>query len=1033
VNGAWRTISVALRADAGPYIAGLSTASAATHKFGRGVDDTTKRSGSAWQTFGKLVKASGAIIAVSVLAFVGAAIGAATKFEQRMSAVGAVANATAGQLDALRSKALQLGADTAFSAGEAASAMEELVKAGVSVEGVLGGAADATVALAAAGEVDLTTAATIASNAMNQFGLAAEDLPQVADLIAGAANASAIGVEDFGMSLAQAGTVANTLGLSFDDLTLAIAAMGNAGVAGSDAGTSLKTFMMRLVPSTVKAREEMERLGLIVGTNSKFFDDITGDAESYSEISQVLADSLAHMTTEQKLATLQTLFGSDAIRAAAVAADEGAAGLDKLNGKIHEIGAEEVARKRLDNLAGSVEQFKGSIETLLISSGGTFTAALRPIVDGATELVNVLATNPADFFGPLIATIRPLAPAWRDLVGAGENLVAVLDEMGDTAAPILEVLGQMGGVAVVASLRVLAAGLEGITGLLAEHPHLIQAITVSLITLAAVQTFHLLAGAAETFAIKVLYAGDAIKGLAIAGQLQTIGTGFATMGTNATIGLAQIRVGLAGIAASLATIAPVAAVASVVALGMAWNKAKDDAREALDAMKPRGFDERSIKSLSDYGAAVNGAWGKATEAADGQNTLTNAIKGTVEALTPMENSVLNTFGTLSEAKDAAEENSRALGVLQQAYTDVAAAVLGLKIPKGKILALDSADLAMVEDWVKKLDLDPATMSVDAMAGAITAAKNAAEHGTPATDGLMEAYKVLADQTANSTEQLGAWKKAVDSAMGVKANVFDATTAFGGSIDDLTQSFTENGWGMFDPDSEAGRKNRQAAQQARDDAVALAEAYGGTAEGVAAANSALEGNRQRIIEAGMAAGVSREQMEAYVDEIGLTPEVVQTLVGLEGTEGALSEIEKLTKPRVVPITFEVTAGASIAGIGASLPHRAAGGKVWKDVPTVVGEHRPEVFMPGQDGWIFPSIGAYQRAAGWGQAPVGTSQAPADRMVPNGGGGDGSGVVRVVVEDKRAPGGKVGAIHFHEVQGMRPRQMIRAIERHLLRSP
>ena len=107
-------------------------------------------------------------------------IGTAADFEQKLSAVAAVSSATGGQLDSLREKALQLGADTSFSASESATAMEELVKAGVSVEGVLGGAADAAVALAAAGGVDLATAAEIAANSMNTFNLAAGDLPRIA-------------------------------------------------------------------------------------------------------------------------------------------------------------------------------------------------------------------------------------------------------------------------------------------------------------------------------------------------------------------------------------------------------------------------------------------------------------------------------------------------------------------------------------------------------------------------------------------------------------------------------------------------------------------------------------------------------------------------------------------------------------------------------------------------------------------------------------------------------------------------------------
>src|ERR671929_151709 len=64
--------------------------------------------------------------------------------------------------------------------------------------------------------------------------------------LAGAAIASALDVGQFKFSLQAAGAVASTVGFSFDDLADAIAVMGKAGITGSDAGTSLKTKMMKL-------------------------------------------------------------------------------------------------------------------------------------------------------------------------------------------------------------------------------------------------------------------------------------------------------------------------------------------------------------------------------------------------------------------------------------------------------------------------------------------------------------------------------------------------------------------------------------------------------------------------------------------------------------------------------------------------------------------------------------------------------------------------------------------------------------------
>lgn len=315
------------------------------------------------------------------------AANSAISFEKQMSAIEAVSGATAQQMDLLSKKALQLGADTKFSASEAGLAMEELVKAGLSVEEVLGGAADAAVALAAAGEVDLPFAAQIASNAMNQFNLKAKDLTKVVDTIAGAANASAIDVKEFGFSLSQVGAVANLAGQSFEDTATAIALMGNAGIKGSDAGTSLKTFLNNLVPTTGPAIKAFKQLGLNVGASGNAFVDAQGNYKSLGEIAGILNKATSGLSESQKTLALETIFGSDAIRAAAVIANSGAEGFAALNAEMNKTTAAEVAATRLDNTAGSIEQLKGSAETLAISIGTMLLPTIQKIVDGLQAVV----------------------------------------------------------------------------------------------------------------------------------------------------------------------------------------------------------------------------------------------------------------------------------------------------------------------------------------------------------------------------------------------------------------------------------------------------------------------------------------------------------------------------------------------------------------------------------------------------------------------------------------------------------------------
>ncbi len=372
----------------------------------------------------------------------------AAGFEKRLSAIQAVSGATESDMKRVSTAALEIGANSTFSASEAAQAFEELIKAGIPLEEAMNGAAKATVDLAAAGEIALPRAAEISANAMNNFNKTGKDMPAIADAIAGAANASAISVEEFAQSLSQVGAVANLTGMSFEDTAVAIAEMGNAGIKGSDAGTSLKTMLMNLIPTMDNQIAKFEEMGLLtysadkalsamaksgipaVGSSlnevrqavsdyleqtegipndtkemGKAVDDwlmsngamqnaffkTNGDIKSLSEIQEVLKQSTKDMTKEQKLNSLEVLFGADAIRGAAVMADNGAKGYNDLAAAMGKVGATDVANMRMDNLTGDIEALKGAWETLAIRMGTVFLPVLRQIVQGVTKVVQFFA------------------------------------------------------------------------------------------------------------------------------------------------------------------------------------------------------------------------------------------------------------------------------------------------------------------------------------------------------------------------------------------------------------------------------------------------------------------------------------------------------------------------------------------------------------------------------------------------------------------------------------------------------------------
>lgn len=388
-----RTIGVRLRMETGQYKRDAADAAAATTGLKKSIGETATK-GKA--DLDNLAMGMG-IVGTALIGVAGAAVVTAAKFDKQMSEVGAVANATAGEMDLLRQAAIDAGKATVFSAGEAAKAEAELAKAGISTADILSGALTGALNLASAGQLDLADAAVIAASAMNTFNLHGKDVSHIADVLAAAANKSAADVHDLGLGLQQVGLVANQVGFSLEETVGVLAAFADRGLRGSDGATSLKTALQRLAAPTDKASETLAELGVSMY-------DTSGQMVGAADIAGQLQQALIDLTPAQRNATLQTIFGSDAIRAANVLYSEGRAGIQDYIDSVNDQGAaSDLAAKKLDNLAGDVEQLSGSLETLAIGGGSGAGGGLRPLVQAATGLVNSLSALPGPVQTSLVA------------------------------------------------------------------------------------------------------------------------------------------------------------------------------------------------------------------------------------------------------------------------------------------------------------------------------------------------------------------------------------------------------------------------------------------------------------------------------------------------------------------------------------------------------------------------------------------------------------------------------------------------------
>lgn len=396
-----RSVLVELRARVTQFQSGMATARQEVDRTRREITKAATEQKQAFDQVGMAAGAMGAAVAVGMAM----AIRAATDFDKEMSAVKAVSGATATELDALREAAIRAGADTAFSAGQSAQAIAELTRAGVAVGDVLGGALAGSLDLAAAGGLDLANAAEIAAQALNIFDLQGSETTRVADALAAGANKSAADVSTLGDALRQGGLVASQYGLDLETTVGTLSLFADNALVGSDAGTSFKTMLQRLTPQSDEAAEAMDSIGF-----SAY--DAQGNFVGLESVADQLRAGLSDLSDQERATALNTIFGADAVRAAAVLYEAGAEGVIEYTTAVSDQGAAaEMAATMLDNLAGDVEEFSGSVETALIDWGENLDGVLRSTVQFGTDVVNVLGSLPEPIqnvglgLGGLVSTV----------------------------------------------------------------------------------------------------------------------------------------------------------------------------------------------------------------------------------------------------------------------------------------------------------------------------------------------------------------------------------------------------------------------------------------------------------------------------------------------------------------------------------------------------------------------------------------------------------------------------------------------------
>lgn len=436
---------------------------------------------SAFKTTGGLLSKNVTLPIVGVGA---AAVKTATDFEAGMSEVKAISGATGSEFDALRDKAIEMGAKTKFSASDSADAFKYMAMAGWDASQMMDGIAGIMDLAAASGE-DLATTSDIVTDALTAFGLQASDSAHFAGVLAQASSKSNTNVGLMGETFKYVAPVAGALGYSIEDTAVAIGLMANSGIKGSQAGTALRSTITRLAKPVGEAKDAVEELKISI-TNTD------GTMKPLSQTMVELREKFAGLTEEQKAQYAAMLAGQEGMSGLLAIVNASDEDFQKLTDEINNANgaAEDMASVMMDNTAGAVEQLKGALESAGILVGEKFTLYIRKLAEWITGLVekfNSLSEEEQDQivkFGLILAAIGPVLLILAKVISVVSTVVKAFKLFGTTMTTVktsidLVKAGYTGLATQMGGIPKLVAGIStGFGGMLAPIAAVIAIVAV---------------------------------------------------------------------------------------------------------------------------------------------------------------------------------------------------------------------------------------------------------------------------------------------------------------------------------------------------------------------------------------------------------------------------------------------------------------------------------------------------------------------------------------------------------------------------
>lgn len=404
-------------------------------KFGKTLEDTSEKT----DIFGDVLKANlaseaitGGIKAIGekVEEVSEKVIDVGKNFKASMSQVSATMGITTEEINSgseaykeLEDSAKACGAATKYTASEAGDALNYMALAGYNVEEATNTLPD-VLNLASAGAYDLGTASDQLTDSLTALGHDVSYAGTLIDQMAKTSQKSNTTIQGLGEGILQVGGTAKSLRGGTEELCTALGLLADNGIKMAEGGTKLRNIILALNPTTDKAIQAWEKLGITAY-------DADGSLKPLQQTFAELEVALQGMTEQEKTDILTKMFNKTdlkAINALIGTTDERWTQLntDIINSTCC---AQEMADTLNNNLQGKLTIMGSSLEALGISIFEKFDLPLQNAVEHGTDVITAL-NDEMNGNSKLSASMENLGESVGELAESAINL-------GELALPVL--------------------------------------------------------------------------------------------------------------------------------------------------------------------------------------------------------------------------------------------------------------------------------------------------------------------------------------------------------------------------------------------------------------------------------------------------------------------------------------------------------------------------------------------------------------------------------------------------------------------